>query len=78
MATNIISTGTMAKLGRVSGNWMNFVAISNKKLIDRAIRLIAELAGVSYHAACIELFRSIEEGDPALPAVQQTLRRLRR
>ncbi len=73
---NNISTGTMAKLGRVSGNWMNFVAISNKKLIDRAIRLIAELANVSYHTACTELFRSIEEGDPTLPAVQQTLRRM--
>ena len=73
---NVISTGTMAKLGRISGNWMNFVAISNKKLIDRAIRLIAELAKIDYHTACIELFRSIEEGDPTLPAVQQTLKRL--
>ena len=73
---NIISTGTMAKLGRISGNWMNYVAISNKKLIDRAIRLIAELAKVDYHTACIELFRSIAEGDPTLPAVQQTLKRL--
>ena len=73
---NVISTGTMAKLGRISGNWMNFVAISNKKLIDRAIRLISELAHVDYHTACLELFRSIEEGDPTLPAVQQTLKRL--
>lgn len=61
LTLNTISTGTMAKFGRVSGNWMSFVAVSNKKLIDRAIRLISELGKVDYHTACIELFRSIEE-----------------
>ena len=44
LALNTISTGTMVKLGRVAGNWMSWVDISNKKLVDRAIRLISELA----------------------------------
>ena len=72
---NTISTGTMVRMGRVSGNWMSHVAISNKKLIDRAIRLVSELGKVDYHTACVELFRSIAEPD-GTPAVQQTLKRL--
>jgi N-acetylmuramic acid 6-phosphate etherase len=72
---NTISTGTMVCLGRVSGNWMSYVAISNKKLIDRAIRLISELGGVDYHTACVELFRTIAEPD-GTPAVRQTLERI--
>lgn len=35
LALNTISTGTMARLGRVAGNWMSWVSTSNKKLIDR-------------------------------------------
>ncbi len=72
---NNISTGTMVRLGRVSGNWMSYVAISNKKLIDRAIRLVAELGKLDYHTACEELFRSQSEA-PGEPAVRYTLKRL--
>ena len=72
---NNISTGTMVRLGRVSGNWMSYVAISNKKLIDRAIRLVAELGGLDYHTACEELFRSVDECSGE-PAVRRTLARL--
>lgn len=72
---NNISTGTMVRLGRVSGNWMSYVAISNKKLIDRAIRLVAELGKMDYHTACEELFLSRSEA-PGKPAVRYTLERL--
>jgi N-acetylmuramic acid 6-phosphate etherase len=74
---NTISTGTMVVLGRVAGNWMSCVAISNKKLIDRAIRLISELGKVDYHTACVELFRTVEEQSNA-PAVLRTLERIGR
>lgn len=74
---NTISTGTMTVLGRVAGNWMSYVAISNKKLIDRAIRLIAELGRIDYHTACLELFRTVEEEKSSAPAVRRTLERLR-
>ncbi len=84
LALNTVSTGTMVKLGRVSGNWMSHVSISNKKLIDRGIRLIAELGNLSYSEACSALFDSVEAmkhehfaGNEPPSAVQYTLTRLR-
>lgn len=53
---NIVSTGTMAKMGRIYGNYMVNLKISNKKLIDRASRIVADLCGVSYEDANYELF----------------------
>jgi N-acetylmuramic acid 6-phosphate etherase len=44
IALNIISTGAMVALGKVRGNLMIDVTISNTKLRDRAIRLVATLA----------------------------------
>lgn len=61
LALNTISTGVMAVLGRVTGNWMSWVAVSNKKLIDRAIRLICEIGEVDYTTSCNLLFESVEE-----------------
>ncbi len=61
LVLNTISTGTMAKLGRISGNWMSFVATSNKKLIDRAIRLVAELGHLDYASAAVRIFQAMED-----------------
>jgi len=61
LALNNVSSATMGKLGRLNSNWMAHVDASNKKLIDRSVRLIVELAGVEYEAACIALFESLEE-----------------
>lgn len=58
---NTISTGTMVCIGRIKSNWMSFVSMSNKKLIDRCIRLISELGGIDYKAACFALHQSIIE-----------------
>ena len=60
LAFNCLSTGTMAASGRVAGNWMSWVSISNKKLIDRGIRLLVELGGVSYEEAAQRLFAAEE------------------
>ena len=57
---NTLSTGTMAAMGRVSGNWMSWVSISNKKLVDRGIRLISELSRISYEKAAERLFAADE------------------
>ena len=57
---NTLSTGTMVVMGRVKGNWMSWVAISNKKLIDRGIRLIAELGRLPYATAAERLFAADE------------------
>ncbi len=61
LVMNTISTATMARLGRVKGNWMAWVEATNKKLMDRSTRLISELCGITYREACIELFISVEE-----------------
>lgn len=58
MMINIVSTGTMAKMGRIRGNYMVYINITNKKLVDRAIRIVSDLCGVSYEEACFELFLS--------------------
>jgi N-acetylmuramic acid 6-phosphate etherase len=47
MALNILSTGVMVKLGKVYGNRMVDVAVTNSKLEDRAQRILCDLAGVS-------------------------------
>jgi N-acetylmuramic acid 6-phosphate etherase len=46
MALNILSTGVMVRLGKVYGNRMVDVAASNSKLVDRALRMLRDLAGV--------------------------------
>jgi N-acetylmuramic acid 6-phosphate etherase len=48
VALNIISTGVMVALGKVRGNLMIDLAISNTKLRDRAARLVAEIAKCDY------------------------------
>ncbi|MEB3173032.1 MAG: N-acetylmuramic acid 6-phosphate etherase [Cyanobacteriota bacterium] len=47
MALNILSTGVMVRLGKVHGNRMVDVAVTNSKLEDRALRILRDLAGVT-------------------------------
>ncbi|MBO7683350.1 MAG: hypothetical protein J6T51_01315 [Kiritimatiellae bacterium] len=56
LAFNCLSTGTMTLMGRVAGNWMSWVSMSNKKLIDRSIRLLVELGRVDYEEAAQRIF----------------------
>ena len=51
IALNIISTGAMVALGKVRGNLMIDLQILSTKLRDRAIRLVAEIAGCDYETA---------------------------
>ena len=83
LVLNTASTGIMVRLGRVTGNWMSFVDVTNKKLIDRAIRLISSIGKITYEESCYKLFDAIEklqnmpDNDPEkLPVVQYVLRRL--
>ncbi len=66
---NIISTGTMAKMGRIKGNWMIEVTPSNKKLIDRSIRIISDLKSISYREAAYMIFREIEKNPEDLSSL---------
>jgi N-acetylmuramic acid 6-phosphate etherase len=70
---NTVSTGTMVLLGRVTGNWMSCVEISNKKLRDRGIRLISEICGLSYRDACYTLHEAMEKLKAENPSGQEKL-----
>ena len=58
MALNIISTGVMVQLGKVYGNRMIDVSVTNSKLEDRALRIISDLTGLDREKAQILLTAS--------------------
>lgn len=47
LALNILSTGTMVQLGKVYGNRMVDVAVTNTKLHDRALRILQDLTDLN-------------------------------
>lgn len=51
LVLNMLSTGTMVRLGYVFGNLMVNVQPTNEKLHDRATRIIATVTGVEYAKA---------------------------
>jgi N-acetylmuramic acid 6-phosphate etherase len=51
LALNMISTSLMVRLGRVKGNRMVDMQLSNHKLIDRGTRMVMEGLGIGYEAA---------------------------
>jgi N-acetylmuramic acid 6-phosphate etherase len=61
MILNMLSTATMIRLGKVYGNLMVDVKVSNQKLAERAGRLIMRLTGVDGEAARGLLARSNNE-----------------
>jgi N-acetylmuramic acid 6-phosphate etherase len=83
MALNALSTCIMVCLGRVIGNCMVCVVPSNLKLIDRSVRYVQTLTGLSYEDACHRLFESIEyvrsrmeSGQAYPPPVALTVKRI--
>ena len=55
MILNMITTSAMVKLGHIKGNKMIDMQTNNKKLKERAIRIIGETLSVSINQAS-ELF----------------------
>jgi N-acetylmuramic acid 6-phosphate etherase len=51
MVLNMISTGVMVKLGRVKGNRMVDMQLSNNKLVDRGTKMVMDQLDLSYEAA---------------------------
>lgn len=51
MILNMISTSVMIQLGRVKGNRMVNMQLTNKKLIDRGTRMIVDELGLDYEHA---------------------------
>ena len=58
LVLNTISTGVMVQLGKVYGNRMIDVSVTNSKLEDRAIRIIRDLTAISREEASDLLWRS--------------------
>lgn len=58
LVLNTISTGVMVQLGKVYGNRMIDVSVTNSKLEDRAIRIISDLTALSREDAAQLLLRS--------------------
>lgn len=51
MVLNLLSTAAMVRLGRVHGNWMIYVALTNQKLRRRGERILVEATGANPSAA---------------------------
>lgn len=51
MVLNMISTSLMIRMGRVEGNRMVKMQLTNAKLVDRGTRMIQESLGLSYDEA---------------------------
>lgn len=51
LVLNMISTSVMIRLGKVRGNKMVDMQLSNSKLVDRGTRMIMEETGLSYEEA---------------------------
>ena len=51
LVLNMISTSVMIKLGKVKGNKMVDMQLSNNKLVDRGVKMIMKEIGVDYETA---------------------------
>lgn len=75
MICNMITTSVMIKMGRVKGNKMVNMQLSNAKLVDRGTRMVIEELGLSYEEAkrqllmhgsvkkAVDAYRGIESED---------------
>jgi N-acetylmuramic acid 6-phosphate etherase len=51
LVLNLLSTGSMVRLGRVYENWMVYMGLTNRKLHERGARILEEATGASPRAA---------------------------
>ncbi len=58
LALNILSTSVMVRLGKVYGNRMVDVAVTNRKLHDRALRILRDLTELSREECALLLEKS--------------------
>lgn len=57
MILNMLSTGSMIKIGKTYENFMIDLKASNEKLKDRAIRIVSQIAEVSHSEALAALLK---------------------
>jgi N-acetylmuramic acid 6-phosphate etherase len=66
LVLNMLSTASMIRLGRVYDNWMIGVALTNRKLQARGLRILAEASGATVAEATRALRQSGHRMDVAL------------
>lgn len=71
MVLNMISTGTMIRLGKTYGNWMVDLRATNVKLKDRSIRIVSGITGLDRQRAESLLARC--DGEVKTAIVSQAL-----
>src|ERR1700680_1050985 len=58
MVLNMLSTAAMVRMGRVYDNWMIGVALTNRKLQARGLRILTEASGATVAEATLALRQS--------------------
>ncbi|MCH5220898.1 MAG: N-acetylmuramic acid 6-phosphate etherase [Muribaculaceae bacterium] len=73
MICNMITTATMIQMGRVKGNKMVNMQLSNAKLVDRGTRMIVEELGLPYDDAkrLLLLHGSVKKAVDAYHGIEQ-------
>jgi N-acetylmuramic acid 6-phosphate etherase len=72
MILNMITTSVMIQLGRVKGNKMVNMQLSNKKLVDRGTRMVSEELGLEYEQSkrLLLMYGSVKKAVDAYRAQQ--------
>lgn len=69
MVLNMLSTGSMIKIGKTYQNFMIDLNASNEKLKDRAVRIVVQITGSSQGVAMIALEKSKWKVKPAIVSI---------
>lgn len=73
MILNMLTTGSMIKIGKTYENFMIDLKASNEKLKDRAIKIVAQIAEVTHAEALAMLMKSSWEIKTAIVALKKNL-----
>jgi N-acetylmuramic acid 6-phosphate etherase len=73
MICNMITTGAFTRLGYVYGNLMVNLHLKNRKLVDRGIRIVRQVAGISDEQAARALAQAGESVPVALVMLKGNL-----
>ena len=73
MILNMLTTGAMIKIGKTYENFMIDLKATNEKLKDRAIRIVAQIAGVSHSEALSTLLKCDWEIKTAITSIMMNL-----
>lgn len=72
---NMISTGAMVRIGRVIGNYLAYMRPTNKKLLDRAARIVISQTGCEYEMACEAMKQSGGQIIDAIDIVKEQMKK---